>query len=189
MTERELIDRLKRGDPLAMKSLFDQWHVRLCAIAYRIAGDKSHAQDIVQELFIKLWKRREQLEITASLEAYLKRSCVNASLNFIEREKRTLWVDLQDAIHTLSPLTVEKNMLYAELEIGVDNAIKNLPARTRTVFTLIRTNEMSYKQVAEAMSISEKAVEKEMMKALKLLRTALKPFLNPGVWLLISQSF
>jgi RNA polymerase sigma-70 factor, ECF subfamily len=77
----------------------------------------------------------------------------------------------------------------AELSMKAEKAILALPERTRLVYTLIRSEEMSYKEVANTLSISTKAVEKEMMKALRILREALKEYLTIGALLVIIKHF
>lgn len=188
--ENELIALLKINDQEALKRLFDLYHHSLCLLAIKIVRDKDQAKDIVQEVFIKLWKNRERLEITGSLLAYLKRATVNTSLNYIESASVSKKQPLQKSDLTFySRNNTDENLGYDELKRKADNAIEELPVRTRTIFILIRTEEMSYKEAAEAVGISMKAVEKEMMKALKLLREALKDYLTPTILPLVANLF
>ena len=188
--ENELVALLKTHDQKALKKLFDLYHATLCKLAYTLIKDQDLAKDIVQEVFIKLWKGRDKLEITISLQAYLKRATVNTALNYIESGKR-LNKDTLDKADTLSHSlnTTYQEITFQELKDKADISIQMLPPRTRVVFTLIRTDEMSYKEVAEALNISTKAVEKEMMKALRLLREALKDYLPSVVLALMVYSF
>jgi RNA polymerase sigma-70 factor, ECF subfamily len=107
----------------------------------------------------------------------LKRAVLNTSLNYIESRKR--FVPLSDVAtqHYVAENIVEQQQSSDELSLHIDKAVNNLPIRTKAVFTLIRFEEMSYKEVADSLDISLKAVEKEMMKALKLLRKELKDYL------------
>ncbi len=178
LQEKELINRLQQHDRLAVKELFEKYHAGLCLTAYRILQDREEAKDVVQEVFVKLWKNRTGLQIHTSLQAYLKRAVVNTSLNWLEKEKKFSKAELEKADHLPSDSHgVEQEQMAEELALLAERSIQNLPARTKAVFVLIRQEEMSYKEVAEALEISLKAVEKEMMKALRLLREALKEYL------------
>lgn len=142
--------------------------------------DSEKAKDVVQDVFLKVWNNRENLAVTNSLNAYLKRAVINATLNVIEKEKRRSFLSLLSP-STLSLVDQRKSESIAEtreLEQSIDKAILSLPARTRAVFVLVRIEQMSYNEVSESLHISNKAVEKEMMKALKLLRTQLRHFLS-----------
>ena len=176
--EKNLIEALRRDDRSAIDTIFLKYHTLLCRISFRIVNETDEAKDVVQDVFIKLWRNRRELRIDYSLEAYLKRAVVNTSLNRIESKKRFTTLDLQGLTQRdVGERIVEQQHGLTELSSQVDDAINKLPVRTRAVFTLIRLEEMSYKEVSESLNISIKAVEKEMMKALKLLREALKDYL------------
>lgn len=177
--EKRLINLLQQDGPSAVKELFDHYHAPLCQVSYRLVQDQDEAKDIVQEVFLKLWKNRQSLHIQTSLFAYLKRAVVNTSLNYLEKQKKLSREDVFEnpSLQTLSGQDTDQQQLADELAQLAQKAIANLPPRTQAVFKLIRTEEMSYKEVAETLHISTKAVEKEMMKALRLLRQALKDYL------------
>jgi RNA polymerase sigma-70 factor, ECF subfamily len=183
--EKQLIASLQQGERTAMESVFKQYHAVLCTAAYYVVKDTDEAKDIVQDVFIKLWKNRQQLEIQSSLAAYLKRAVVNTALNYLEKQKKFKAVEIgKSGASDMGVNAVEHNHNSAELSAKAEKTIESLPPRTRAVYTLIRAEEMSYKEAAEALSISVKAVEKEMMKALRLLRIALKEFLIISLLLL-----
>lgn len=176
--EKYVLSLLKSNDKSALRTLFETYHVPLCSLSYRLIKDRDAAKDVVQEVFIKIWKNRLELEVTSSLSAYLKRSIVNTSLNYLEKIQRHRHVELDDIKHHPIALAADHDQVYVELSDQIDLAIQNLPDRTRAVFILIRQEEMSYKEVSDSLNISMKAVEKEMMKALKLLRENLKHLLS-----------
>lgn len=175
--EKDLLALIKNDNRLALKTLFEKYHSTLCLLAYRLTKRDDVAKDIVQDVFIKFWNSRNSIEITVSLAAYLKRSVVNTAINQLEKDERYAKVPFEKITsHPLSASTDEAFALH-ELSAQIEKAIGALPLRTRAVFLLIRKEEMSYKEVAEALNISLKAVEKEMMKALILLRQMLKNYL------------
>ena len=175
MNEKELLELLMRGDSGAFKYCFNQNHTRLWLLAYRIVNDRDQAKDIVQDVFVRLWRNRAHLQITSSLPSYLSKATINASLNFIgsRRELDRKEARQRELSAALSSNTTEEDIFHRELAQKLTLAIGNLPSRTALVFTLIRFEEMSYKEVAESLHISLKAVEKEMMKAMRLLRAVL----------------
>jgi RNA polymerase sigma-70 factor (ECF subfamily) len=175
--EKKLLVLLKNDDKSALKILFEKYHPGLCAVAYRLTKDHDVSKDIVQDVFVKIWINRKTLEITTSLPAYLKRSVINTSLNHLEKEQRYPTIEIDRLVHHPSASPIDRDHAFDEISSALENAIDRLPVRTRAVFLLIRKEEMSYKEVAESLNISLKAVEKEMMKALKLLREKLKNFL------------
>ncbi len=178
LEEKNLIDAVRKNDHSAVSAIFLNYHSILCRVSFRMVGDADEAKDVVQKVFIKLWKNRDQLNITISLEAYLKRAVVNTSLNHLESKKKFLSLDsTMNEFNKIGERSVEHQDDSKELSLRINQAIENLPIRTRAVYQMVRHEEMSYKDVAAGLNISEKAVEKEMMKALRLLRVALKDYL------------
>lgn len=175
---------LKRNDQQALKVLFMKFHHVLCHVASRMTGDEDEGKDVVQEVFIKLWRNKAALRIDTSLEAYLKRAVVNTCLNRLTQKKRAAQKLNERWPDNHAENTTELKSNYDELSANIERAISGLPPRTKAVFILIRMNEMSYSEVAASLNISMKAVEKEVMKALKLMRKALKDYLPLLVLLL-----
>ncbi len=178
-----LLAGIARGDSHCFKELFDRYHGRLYALAFQMLRDSERSKDIAQEVFIKLWNNREKISITTSLDAYLRRAVVNATLNAIESNKRHTFMSIFNP-STVTELDHQKNTSIddtAELQRSIDQAILKLPARTRAVFVLVRMEQLTYDEVSESLSISNKAVEKEMMKALRSLREQLRHFLTVAI--------
>ncbi len=175
--EKELLDRFRKDDQSALKFLFDSYHVSLCVLAYRLVKDREAAKDVVQEVFVKFWKNRKATDINTSIVAYLKRAVINTSLNHIEKYQHYSKVQLDQLNKPPQVQSSDHDQASNELSMLLEEAVSKLPVRTRAVFILIRSEEMTYKEAAASLDISTKAVEKEMMKALKLLREMLKNFL------------
>lgn len=176
--ERKILDSLKSGERTAMKRIFSDFHPSLCRIACRLVGDEDDAKDMVQDVFLKLWTNRESLSIQTSLSAYLKRAVINTCLNFLEKHKKTKIIALEKAdLRSFGKNDTELGGNVIELSLKINQALERLPSRTKAVFSLIRFEEMTYKEVADSLDISTKAVEKEMMKALRMLRDSLRDYL------------
>ncbi len=173
----ELVALLQTDADKAIDLIFRQ-HYKICHLsALRIVKDEHIAEDLVQEVFLELWRKRTKHQINTSLKAYLRRSAVNRSLNYIRDQK--IKFDDEDKV----PQTTEdyssalKMMETNELQGHIDRAIDTLPERCRVVFSLSRFEEMSYKEIAEKLDISIKTVENQISKALKILRNILGPHL------------
>ncbi len=170
MSEDVIKELLKTNPEKGVEALFQEYYAWLCRVVYRIIPDGAVAEDLVQDLFLGLWKRRDNLEIRISLKAYLRRSAVNKSLNYI-RDRRLQFEDDSHYENVASKLQgVEAQMAAAEMQQKIDRSIDGLPERCRIVFVLSRFEEMSYQEIADHLDISIKTVENQVSRALKQLR-------------------
>jgi len=189
LSDQELITILQKGNDQAIDVLFRRHYSFVCQAVYRILKDGNTAEDIAQEVFFGLWKKRETLNITLSVKAYLKRAAVNKSLNFI-RDQKIKFDDKEEQlpILTSSQSTTQQELEAEDLQKKIDEAIDSLPEKCRLVFTLSRFEEMSYQEIADHLGISIKTVENQISKALKVLRTKLGPFMSVVLLLILMQT-
>jgi RNA polymerase sigma-70 factor (ECF subfamily) len=159
-----------------LEYVFRQWYPSLCHATYRIIKDKDKAEDIVQDVFVKMWENRKTIDITISIKSYLFRSCINTALNEASKQKKYTHVPAEDELIKASQNT-EDNMEREDLQHKIDEGINLLPPACKSVFMLSRFEEMSYKEIAQTLDISIKTVENQMGKALKILREHLKDYL------------
>lgn len=158
-------------DISGFEALFQVNYRPLCATAYRILQDRDLAEDIVQDIFHKLWENRDSLEINTSLKAYLFKSAINQSINYNKKYRNALSRELNFGLETGSDTNSTADSIdFKETSLRVDAAIKALPEACRAVFILSRYEQLSYKAIAEHLDISVKTVESQMTKALKHLR-------------------
>ena len=150
--------------------------------------DATFAEDIVQEVFLKVWEKRENLQMDEAIQAYLYRSCYNAALNFLKQQKKSTDIDSLE-VPVAGGEMAGKNLELLETEAEILKAIDSLPPKTKVVFTLSRFEELSYKEIAERLDISLKSVEKHMGIALQRLRENLKEYLVVVLLLLLSDLF
>ncbi|KAA5546440.1 RNA polymerase sigma-70 factor [Adhaeribacter rhizoryzae] len=155
--------------------LFRQYYAGLCKSLYRILRDDSLAEDIVQEVFLKVWEIREQLQMNEAIQSYLYRSCYNTALNFLKKQKQNTDMAILEVVPGED--SAEKSLDFAETESQIFAAIEALPPKTRLVFSLSRFEELSYKEIADRLDISIKSVEKHMGIALQRLRENLREYL------------
>lgn len=188
-TDEELLALLREDGESAIDLIFRKYYAFLCKSVYRIIPDTQITEDLAQEVFYGLWKKREQLKINTSLKAYLKRAALNKALNYIRDQK----IDFRNA-PAKEELVSKQDSIVQELvadnlQQEIDAAIDNLPEKCRLVFVLSRFEEMSYRQIAQQLDISIKTVENQISKALKFLRIALAEHLPLGLLVLIMNFF
>ena len=166
----------------AFKTHFKGLH----SYAYTIVKDDVMAEEMVQNVFYKLWKNKETIQINQSVAAYLYRSVYHESLNYIKHLKvksayQSYAVRTMDNINNAS-----EKLKLRELEVKLDQALKELPEQCRTIFQMSRFEELKYMEIAGKLGISVKTVENQMGKALRLLRTKLVDFLPILILLLLN---
>ncbi|WP_227006366.1 RNA polymerase sigma-70 factor [Rufibacter latericius] len=169
--DQELHVLLKTNEALFMETLFKQYYVLLCRTAVRFTKDTEAAEDLVQEVFCKIWQNREVLEVSTSYKAYLVRSVTNQALNYIEKQKRlVLAEDTTPYESSVSANTTMEQLEGTEMEGRIQQALNELPPQCRLIFEMSRFEELTYKEIAETLQLSPKTVENQMGKALRILR-------------------
>ena len=178
--QSDLLGRLQAGDEGAYDTVFRTWYPVLVRVASALLKDSDAAEDISQEVLLELWRRRHVLEANVSLRAYLLRSVRNRSLNHLRhlRVRRDTDADVQQLYD--EPVTSDQPVVAKELADAVQIALRELPPRCREVFELSRKNGLKYAEIAEALGISQKTVEAQMGKALRIMRERLRPWLPKG---------
>jgi len=157
------------------ESIYKTYYNMLCNAAENIIGDADSAQDVVQEVFIKLWNKKEDIHSILNPKAYLFRSVINTSITYLEKNKNKIRLgDLKVA----SQMSSDSQVLTKELETKISEALNALPAKCKAIFVLSRFEGMKNKEIAEHLGVSLKTVENQMGIAFKKLRNDLKPFLT-----------
>jgi RNA polymerase sigma-70 factor (ECF subfamily) len=175
----DILTQLRTGDRLALQTIFQQQYGMVCSVIYRLIKDNNTAEDLAQEVFVRFWEKREQIQITSSLPAYLRRMAINEALGYLRRNKHLHDEEITPQYtDNQTSGDAEIQYLQSELEQNVRAAINTLPPKCRTVFQLSRFEELTYQEIADQLGISIKTVENQMGKALRLLRERLKGYLH-----------
>ena len=177
--QRALFARLAAGDDTAFDTIFRTWYAPLVRVAMYLLHDGMAAEEVVQDVLLEVWRRRESLAFEQEPRRYLMRATRNRALNHVRHQAvagRAAALDISDDAHAA---TAPAMVQAAELEVAVAQAVATLPNRCRAVFELSRRHHMSYAQIADALDIAPKTVENQMGKALRMLRVALVEWL-PG---------
>lgn len=173
-----IADQLARKDEAAFEQVFKQYYKNLHAYAYTILKDEDLAEEMVQQVFFKLWDRADTLSLSASLQAYLYKAVYHESLNHLKHLKVRSEHQMR-IVHSLrqEPENAAQTLQGKEMESRIRKALNELPEQCRTIFQMSRFEELKYKEIAERLNISIKTVENQMGKALKLLRGSLSDLL------------
>lgn len=180
-SEDDLIARVRQGDINAFEELYKKYYVYLCLIAEHIVRNSSDAEEIVSDVFIRLWNLRERTEIR-SIKTYLICAVRNTSLNYIEQNKMRNRLTCRFEDSDLSLFSWDSDYPLGRLyEIEVTEilrkGINSLPDGCREVFLLSRHDGMKYSDIAERLGISVNTVKTQMKIALSRLRDVLKNYL------------
>jgi RNA polymerase sigma-70 factor (ECF subfamily) len=178
LEEQYLIKGLLTRNKVIFDFIFQYYYSGLCAYCERITGSQQVSEDIVQELFITLWLKCEQIQITSSLKSYLFTSIKNRSLDYLKREQRKTQ-KLYHLIEETDPTENLSSLWFAESEIQavVAKSLEKLPPRCREIFELSRFERLKNQEIADKLNLSKRTVELQVSKALKQLRTDLKNYL------------
>jgi RNA polymerase sigma-70 factor, ECF subfamily len=173
--------QIAAGNRASFEALFRQHYRPLCAFALGYLKDSDKCEDLVQDLFFRLWLDREKVNITTSVKAYLYASVRNRCLNAVKVQGRMRVLNDEVDEHVQEEERSEDE--HSERIARVQSAIELLPEERRKVFKLSRYEGLKYHEIAERLGISVKTVENQMGKALKTLRDELKDLVPLLPWL------
>jgi RNA polymerase sigma-70 factor (ECF subfamily) len=188
MEEPDLIRKIRTGDEMAFEELFRLFYEALCRYAQNMVNEPELAEEIVQEMFVQLWEKRQSLDFHTGIRPYLYKAVHNRCLNQIQHQKVRI-LHQQEVLNTNSETEQPASRAeFSELKERFNQALLKLPEECRKVFKLSRENEFSYREIADFLGISIKTVENQMGKALRIMRDELKDFL-PLISIVVGTSF
>ena len=172
--DNEIIGRIRKGDIKQFESLFRSSYASLVKYAKTLIKDHDTAEEIVQDLFFRIWQNKEKIKIESSLNGYLFRSVHNSCLHHIEHmkviERHEQEMTFSQNDESESPAEI---LQYKELQSKIARTIEKLPERCGQIFCMNRFEGLKYAEIAEKLAVSIKTVEANMGKALKEFRKAL----------------
>jgi RNA polymerase sigma-70 factor (family 1) len=172
-TGLEYWDKIRQGDSTAFSYIFQKYYHALYQFTGRFVKDTQIAENIVQDVFVKLWMNRENCLITSSLKSYLYAATRNTALNFLKSEKRQLSREdlMNDRPDTAA--NPEEQIIENEMIEKVHKAIEKLPEKCRYIYLMKRYDDLKYHEIAEILNISINTVKTQMKRAFKSLLTNL----------------
>jgi RNA polymerase sigma-70 factor (ECF subfamily) len=186
LAELRLIEQVAAGSEMAFERFFKTYFKCLYAYAFTLLQDEIMAEEVVQQVFYKLWEKKERLTITSSVKAYLYKAVYHECMNYLKHQKHK--ARHQNDVLYSNPVSKDNPVMrveLSELETRLQIALRELPEQCRNIFQMSRFDELKYREIAEQLGLSIKTVEAQMGKALKVLRKKLVDFLPLLLWLLL----
>jgi len=171
-SESEWIIKIRESDADAFKNLFETYCQALIYFAWRYVKSTQIAENIVQDVFLKMWLNRTKLNPALKIRSYLYKAVRNQAMQHLRKAK---FENRRENIQALdsSAKSPEDKLDEKEIAVSVQKAISELPSQCRLVFTMSKYSNLTYSEIAEIQNISIKTVEAHMGRALKLLRKRL----------------
>lgn len=177
-SDDKLLDLLKSEDDLAFAELYNRYWNRMLTVAVNKLGDLADAEEIVQDIFISLWKRRKILALSSTFNNYLAVAVKYQVIKLLaKRSNQQKYADTISNKNSLLDNSTQEWLDFEALKKQLSAVVADLPEKCQLVYKLSRDEGMSQKQIAAELGIAEKTVEAHLGKAIKLLRKNLNPFL------------
>lgn len=179
----EVTEQLRTGNLKTFEMIFNQYYHPLVQYGNTFMKDLDEAEDVVQQVFVSVWEKRESTEIHTSLRALLYKAVHNACLNRIKQQKvRRDYV--QSEVHVRQEASAFDHLQEKELKQKIEDAVSLLPEQCAKIFRMSRFEQLKYQEIADQLGLSVKTVENQMGKALKLMRESLKEYLPVFIFFL-----
>lgn len=172
LSDKELLSLLSAGDEAAFAQIYKRYWKKVIAIGYHYTKDKAVAEEIVQEIFVGLWARRDRMAIDL-IAAYLATAVKFSVFKYFYRQKRRNQLENASADIEYSTLT-EQQIEARFTQEYIDGLVEQLPQKCKLVFKYSRKSELTIPEIAREMGIAEKTVESHLTKGLKMLRFSLR---------------
>jgi RNA polymerase sigma-70 factor (family 1) len=176
LSDEYLVEQLMEGKKNAFSEIYRRYSFKLFSIAYNQIGIQEEAEELVQEIFLDLWKRHKILTIR-NLDIYLTISVKNkaydyfrSQINFRKFQEYVIFKEIHQQFDTDNIIT------FNDLSNAVEKVLGQLPEKSAEIFRKSRFENQSVKEIAESLQLTEKAVEYHITKSLKFLRTNLKEY-------------
>jgi RNA polymerase sigma-70 factor (family 1) len=186
LTDNELLDLLRTDDEQAFRELYERYWYKMYVLAHRKLRRKEVAEELAQELFVLLWQKRESLRIV-NLPAFLGVTLKNLMIDHIRRNiLEEHYLDQLRQFFPVETFNTTETIQLNELTEAIQNTLAQLPEKTREVFILRRFEQLSIREIAQKLDLSEKAIEYHLSRSTTFLRQNLRDFV--AVWVLFLLS-
>ncbi|WP_196895905.1 RNA polymerase sigma-70 factor [Aureivirga marina] len=176
-TTESLTSKFLEGDIQAYECIFKMHYSELCLFATKFVSCPDTAEEIVQDLFCKIWEKKKSLHIETSIKSYLYGAVRLNCLKLI-RDKKIQSKHIKEIKLNSDTISFEDVMENIELQKKIYDTIQQLPSQRRKIFELSRFENLKYREIAEKLELSPKTIENQMGKALKFIRENLKDYLK-----------
>jgi len=163
-------------DVVLFENFFKRHYAYFCLFAYRYLNDRDAAEEVVQDVFVKIWEKRSLIEVKGSLTAYFNMAIKNTCLNYL-KHRRVEANFAQNFVQQKKEEVISDDGTD-ELAEKIRQAIDNLPPQRKKIFLMSRYDGLKYQEIADRLQLSVKTVEAQMGLAFKQLRDQLKDYLG-----------
>ena len=165
---------LRDDDSQAFEKLFVVGYHPLRSFCEKLVENNEVAEELVSEVFLKIWINRNVIVISSSPKSYLYTAVRNISFDYLRKEKKYSFTNIENELAIpCDHFDPQKRSEYAELQESIDNAVARLPKQCRLVFQLSRDQGLRYVEIADRLHLSVKTIETQMSRALKSLRKSI----------------
>jgi RNA polymerase sigma-70 factor, ECF subfamily len=164
--------------PAGFEEMYREHYRMLRSAAFNIIRDRDASHDVVQEVFVKLWNKKDDIHTILNRKAYLFKAVVNASITYLHNKKDKNPIE---DYKLASDGATDSGIMMKELELKIAAALDTLPPKCRAVFVLSRFEEKKNREIADILGLSIKTVENQMGIALKKMRAQLQPYLSKEI--------
>lgn len=168
------------NDQRALEKLYQYFHGKLFRFVRTLVRQAEVAEEIVEDLFVKLWEKRPVLREIENLQVYLYVAARNRSLNYLDWKSRDIisYVEMYPIDIPASPESPDSLLMTKEMSARINQAVDALPARCKLIFKLVREEKMKYREVAEVLDISVRTVDSQMTIAMKKLAATITLYIT-----------
>jgi len=179
LTDQELLGLLKGGDDVAFDNLYLRYWDKLYYFACKKTDDPMDAENVVQDVFVALWKRRANLNITSDFSHYLIVSVKYRIIRLFEKQRQQRLHEQQSlASYDILDDSTQQYLDLEELRQRLEEAVCKLPERSAMIYRLSKQDGISHKEIGQQLGISEDAVNSDLSRTKKTLMTSLRSFLH-----------
>jgi len=181
-SEKEIWEKIKKNDKKSFEMLFNHYHDSLCLYSYGLVKNEETAEEIVNDVFFKIWNKRDVIQINYNVRQYLFRSVFNASTDFFRQNlssSQHSFIEIDELINE----TIGTNEDYIinfldneDLQKDLIEAIELLPSKCKIIFCLSRFDLLTYSEISERLNISVNTIKTQMSRALDTLRKHLEKY-------------
>tara|TARA_B100001778_G_scaffold281933_1_gene247235 strand:- start:191 stop:784 length:594 start_codon:yes stop_codon:yes gene_type:complete len=182
-----LLEKLKKGDPKAYAFLMDSYYKRLSGYANSLTNDVAKSEDIVQNIFVKIWVNRKKLNSNIQIKNYLYRSVYNEFIDQYRKNKPLVYLEKKH-IKAVNQIINENDSLLDNLILKLNTEIEKLPKKCKNIFLLNKKEGLTHAEIADHMNISIKTVEGHMTRAFKILNDRLGGKVRKILFLLFNNN-
>lgn len=171
MSDKNILKRIKQGDTKAFEILYEKYHLKVYNYIRSFVRDSFEAENVLQDVFISIWETRYKINENMSIGALLHKVARNKSLNSLRKEvNKKTYLEYLSVISSNADSSTELKIDFEELEFFIRKFITNLPDRRREIFLYSFDKGLTYKEIAQKLSISENTVDTQIRNSLEYLR-------------------